>query len=158
MSSANYDQDISDGWKSVPDVVTSPDGKYVGPLGGIYSCLLEADKDGIAGLYFAPCDAPLYTSLIHERLAGHITDDTDALLWRTSDGRIQTTFGWYSAACIDALREDIESGKYKLLRTLDKVRCRIISSEAEGLDDGLFMNINSLSDYRALKGKEERHE
>lgn len=153
LSAANHEQTTPCGWIEVNDIVTDAEGKYIGPMGGIYSCLLRARADGLDGVFFAPCDAPLYTSDIHEKLAGYIDTDDDAVCWRTADGRIQTTSGWYSVRCLPALREDAMSGKYKLIKTLERVRFKVVDTETAGLGDRAFMNINSLRDYHNLKGR-----
>lgn len=155
LSAANHEQDTLRGWTAVKDGITDPDGNYIGPMGGIYSCLLRAKDDGLDGVFFAPCDAPLYTSEIHEKLAGYIDPDDDAVCWKTADRRIQTTFGWYSVRCLPALREDALSGKYKLIRTLERIGFKVIDTETAGLDDRAFMNVNSMKDYCNLK--ESRH-
>lgn len=150
LSAANYEQTAPCGWTIVRDAVTSAEGEYIGPMGGIYSCLVQAEKDGLEGLFFAPCDAPLYSSEIIIKIVGYIDADTDAVCWRTGDGRVQTTFGWYSVRCIDAFGEDIFSGKYKLLRSLDKVTCKIIDTVDSEMPDTWFMNINCAADYHKL--------
>ena len=157
ISIANHRQDIPDGWTMVSDVLTDTEGKNIGPMGGIYSCLLKARQDGLDRLFFAPCDAPLYTSDIHEKLAGHICRDDDAVCWKTADGRVQTTFGWYYVSCLPALKEDAKSDKYKLIRTLERVSFKTVDTEEAGLDDRIFMNINSARDYRSLKGISSEH-
>lgn len=58
ISIANYDQEVPEGWLSVRDTVTGINSEFVGPIGGICSCLKQAEKDGLDGLFFAPCDAP----------------------------------------------------------------------------------------------------
>lgn len=70
--------------------------------------------------------------------------------WKTADGRLQTTFGWYSVNCISVMRQDIESSKYKLLRSIDKLRCRVIDAADAGLDDSVFKNVNHPEDYLDL--------
>lgn len=157
LSAANYEQDLPDGWRLVKDAVTGPDGDYVGPVGGIYSCLVQAEKEGLDGVFFCPCDAPFFKVTVHEKLAELIDEDTDVVCWRTADGKVQTTFGWYSVRCIPAFREDTLSGKYKILRTMDKLRCRISDTEDSGIDERCFMNVNSPDDYRRLTEARRRH-
>ena len=64
LSVANYEQTIPEGWKLVKDRVRGDDGSYVGPMGGIFSCLIEASEDGLDGLFFMPCDAPEFSKEI----------------------------------------------------------------------------------------------
>lgn len=156
LSAANHEQPVPGGWTAVRDLLTDTEGRYIGPMGGIYSCLVRAQKDGLDGLFFAPCDAPLYTAEIHEKLSARIETRDDAVCWRTSDGRVQTTFGWYSVRCLPALREDALAGRYKLLRTLEKLNFRAADAGEAGLSDRAFLNINSLCDYQSLKELADR--
>ncbi len=151
MSVAAYDQKLPDGWTPVRDCVTDPEGKYIGPMGGIYSCLKQACEDGLDGLFFVPCDAPLYTSEATLKLRGYVDPETDAVLWKTADGRLQTAFGWYSVRCLAALEEDIAAAGYKILKTLDKLRCRVIDITDTDLEDKLFVNVNNMKDYQELR-------
>ena len=130
--------------------LTDPEGKYIGPMGGIYSCLKKASEDGLDGLFFVPCDAPLYTSEVTLKLCGYIDHEIDVVLWKTADGRLQTTFGWYSVRCMSALEEDIAGAGYKILKTLDKVRCKAVDTADANLEDKLFININNMKDYEEL--------
>ena len=152
ISVANYDQKAPEGWLLVKDSVTGAEGEFIGPIGGICSCLIQAEKDGLDGVFFAPCDAPFYSSGIISVLADEIDRDAecDAVLLKTPDGRLQTTFGWYSVRCIDAFQEDALNGKYKILKTMEKLRCRVVSSRDAGFDDKCFMNVNNLKDYSKI--------
>ena len=132
--------------------LTDPEGKYIGPMGGIYSCLKKASEDGLDGLFFVPCDAPLYTSEVTLKLCGYIDHEIDVVLWKTADGRLQTTFGWYSVRCMSALEEDIAGAGYKILKTLDKLRYKVIDTTDEGLEDDCFININDMEEFRRISG------
>lgn len=161
VSVANYDQKAPEGWILVKDSVTGPKGEFIGPTGGICSCLKQAEKDGLEGLFFAPCDAPFYSSGLIRVLADEIDRDAgcDAVIVKTPDGKLQTTFGWYSVRCIDAFQEDALSGKYKILKTLEKLRSKFVSSRDAGIDEKCFLNINSVDDYSKIvqDRKEARH-
>ena len=150
LSIANYEQVVPAGWKAVRDAVTGQGGEYIGPIGGIYTCLIQAKEDGLDGLFFAPCDAPFYRAEASLKLGEHIATDTDVVLWKTADGSLQTTFGWYSVNCISVMRQDIEASKYKLLRSIDKLRCRVIDAADAGIEYSIFKNINHPEDYLDL--------
>lgn len=157
-SIANYKLDVPAGWKAVRDIVTGADRGFIGPMGGIYSCLLQAREDGLEGLFFAPCDAPLYSAAVSEKLASHIERGTDAAIWKTGDGRLQTTFGWYSVDCIPAMEEDIAIEGYKLAGTLKKIRTVTVDTAAEGISDEIFRNINRPEEHdKLLSGQRRRH-
>lgn len=147
LSAANYELTVPDGWKLVRDTVTAENGEYIGPMGGICSCLIKAREDGLDGLFFVPCDAPLFKAEVISGLYEYIEPERDAVCWRTSDGRIQTTCGWYSVRCLDAFAEDICNGGYKLVRALKRVRFKEVPTDFCGIDERCFTNINCIDDY-----------
>ena len=151
LSAAAYEQKLPDGWKMVRDCVSGEDGRYIGPMGGIYSCLLQAEADGLDGLFFAPCDAPAFDASAISALKERIEDGTDAVCFRTPDGRLQATFGWYSVRCIGRMEDAIKCGRYKLSGFFEEIRSKIIDAENHGLDERLFRNINYAEDYRDLR-------
>lgn len=156
LSVATYDQEVPDGWTPVKDCVADPEGRYIGPMGGIYSCLKQACEDGLDGLFFVPCDAPLYAAEVTLKLRGYVDPETDAVIWKTADGRLQTTFGWYSVRCLPVLEEDIANAGYKILSTVEKVRYKIINTTEAGLEEKLFMNINYMEEYGRISGHMRR--
>ena len=119
-------------------------------MGGIYACLKKAEEDGLDGLLFCPCDAPFYSGRIMEKMLTQIDHASDAVVFRTTDGRLQTTFGYYSVSGLPVMKADLERGRYKLLRYLEEVNSKIVSASACGLEDRLFMNVNTIEDYQNL--------
>lgn len=167
LSSAAYEQQLPDGWKLVIDEVTGQDGRYVGPIGGIFSCLRQARRDGLDGLFFAPCDAPFFNKAVVEKMLEFLTTEdketvndeqipVDALVWKTGDGRVQTTFGWYSVRCIPHFEKDISHNGFKLRKSLEYINCRIIETANVGVEDRCFMNVNNKEDYRKILNEELR--
>ena len=172
VSVASYQQEVPEGFVTVPDfaigthaavdtdidegrhksVCVGAAGRYAGPMGGICSCLVKAREDGLDGLFFCPCDAPLFDRKVIERLADHIGAEDDAVIWKTADGRLQTAFGYYSVSALPVMERDLEKGLYKLVKYLEEVSCRIISTGENGLSDSFFVNINTEEDYRNLLG------
>ena len=52
--------------------------------------------------------------------------------------------------CLPALEEDIACAGYKILKTLDKVRCKAVDTADANHEDKLFININNMKDYETL--------
>ena len=52
--------------------------------------------------------------------------------------------------CLPALEEDISCAGYKILKTLDKVRCKAVDTADANHEDKLFININNMKDYETL--------
>ena len=159
ISSATYEQEIPEGWNNVKDKVTDLDGRFIGPIGGIYSCLKQAEHDGLDGMFFAPCDAPFFRKDAIEKLSQLIDEDSEAAIWCTPDGRMQTTFGWYSVKMLPIFEEDIRNGHFKILKSLEK--CRLITADIyeAGIDERTFLNINTKADYLHIDREfsEKRH-
>ena len=82
VSSAAYEQKVAEGWTLVRDEVKDADGGYIGPMGGIYSCLKQAERDGLDGLFFVPCDAPYFRHEVMEKLSGFIGEKTGSACCR----------------------------------------------------------------------------
>lgn len=154
LSSAEYEQKVPEGWVLVRDSVTDGNGRHIGPMGGIYSCLCRAEAEDLDGLFFAPCDAPFYTSDIIDKLIKYIGEEDDIVCWRSDDGRLQITYGWYSVRCIERMARDISKGYYKLLCLLVELQCRVVDAAEAGLDSAAFRNINDHEEYRMLKKQE----
>lgn len=152
ISIANHDQVIPEGWTAIRDSVTGSEGEFIGPMGGICSCLKQAEKDGLEGLFFAPCDAPFYKVEIIRVLAEEIdrSGQCDAVILRTPDGRLQTAFGWYSVNCIEGMERLIAGGSYKVRDALDRLRTIVIDTADLDFDDKILSNINSIDDYTKL--------
>lgn len=151
LSAAAWPLECPDGWTLVTDRVTDEHGNCVGPMGGMLSCLMQAASDGLEGLFFAPCDAPLYSADVVRALEGALEAGVDAVCFITRDGRIQTAFGWYSIRCMEAMRTAIRSGDYKLTRMLNRVNCKIIPAAGCGISERVFYNVNRPKDYMELR-------
>ena len=151
VSVGRYEQSVPENFTVVPDIPDITNGVPAGPMGGIYACLTRAEADGLDGLIFCPCDAPLFSGRVIEKLADITKDDVDAVVFKTEDGRLQTTFGYYAVSGLPVMRRDLERGKSKLIRYLQEVNCRIVSAADCGLEDHLFMNVNTMEDYRKLQ-------
>jgi len=150
LSSANYAQKNRHGWIHVPDDITDENGEYIGPMGGIFSCLRRAEADGLDGLFFVPCDAPLFTSAEMSILGAHIEKGVDAVIWQTADGRLQPTFGYFGTSCLPKIRDFIERKNYKLRMLLGEINCRILRADEYAVPEKCFRNVNKIEDYEAL--------
>jgi len=153
LSSSAYQMQVPDGFIEIPDVVKAPDGAQIGPMGGIFSCLLRAESEGLDGLFFAPCDVPFYRNEIIFTLLDILEPGMKAVVFQTSDGRLQPLFGYYSVSCLPILEEEIRSGGYKMKTFLEKCGPLILSPAACGLTEEPFTNINTEREYRELQGE-----
>ncbi len=174
LSVAAYELPVPDGWTAVNDRkyvkgclpdktrdnAQTADGSFAGPMGGIFACLSKAREDGLAGLFFVPCDAPGFETDVIEKMLPYVQDE-EIVVWRTPDGRDQMTFAYYSAGCLPLLEKRLAEGRYKLRGLLEKnapstedgapadsgmCRALRLSAAAEGLPEERFGNLNTPED------------
>ncbi|KZM38620.1 hypothetical protein OA92_22740 [Marinomonas sp. SBI22] len=60
-----------------------------GPLSGVYAALLQAQKLGVSHLLLSPCDTPLVTQAVFERLKSEAEKEPDCAFYIESDSGIQ---------------------------------------------------------------------
>ncbi len=143
LSVANYPCDSKEGWIVVRDRVHTRDGKFIGPLGGMLACLEEADSRGLKGLFFVPCDMPLFHREQIEVLESYADEGYDAALWRTRDGRIHPTCAYYAVSVTDTMRSLVKEENYCLMALLDAVNVRYTTTDEARLPDYWFTNVNT---------------
>ena len=129
LSVAAYEQPVPAGWTVVKDRYRAADGGYAGPLAGIASCLGQAAEDGLAGLFFVPCDAPSYEADVIEKMRKAAQrqmggeqmnsgqpgcSQVDAAIWETADGKRQVAFGWYAVSCLPVMQAQLAEGRYRV--------------------------------------------
>ena len=165
LSVAVYDVPVPDGWTAVDDRAylagLLPDSEqcnapaagngFAGPMGGLFACLSKAREEGLAGLFFIPCDAPEVEADVIEKMLPYLAEkDTaespDAVIWQTADGRKQVTFGWYGTSCLPILRQQLAAGNYKVRDALQGLRVIWLAAEEHGLPAERFRNLNTLED------------
>ena len=151
LSAAYYKLEPPAGFRLVEDCVRDEHGEYIGPLGGILSCLIEAEKQGLDGVFFLPADAPLYDLKLTRRLTGAMQTDTFIVMPTDHIGRMHPVFGWYSVRCIPFILQLAEEHDYRIISLLEmpEVHCEYIEPERPE-DDIVFTNINSAGDYEKL--------
>lgn len=174
LSVAVYDVPVPGGWTAVDDRMylagLLPDSEqcnapaagdgFAGPMGGIFACLSKAREEGLAGLFFIPCDAPGFEADVIEKMLPYLMQDgaartacgmpsegmPDAVIWQTADGRKQVTFGWYGTSCLPILRQQLAAGNYKVRDALQGLRVIWLAAEEHGLPAERFRNLNTPED------------
>ena len=129
-----------------------------GPLGGIYSALLDAAHDRVLIL---ACDLPFVTRDLLARLADESREhpEADAVVPRSSRG-IQPLCAIYATRCLDAARARIDRGALRASGLLEDIRVRELGPETLArYDDGsLFENVNTPHDHERARGLVELNE
>lgn len=141
-------QDAEHGLRVIRDEVKGAQGEWIGPMGGIWSCL---HRTGLDGLFFVSCDMPLFRAQMARMLLERWEPGFDAVLWRTRDGRIQPMCGFYTAGCLDALGRCIDQKNYRMMAFLSGIRCRVVDTAEVHIPDTWFLNVNSPEVYSSLE-------
>jgi molybdopterin-guanine dinucleotide biosynthesis protein A len=144
------------GLRVIPDAV--PD---AGPLGGLYTALLDASHDRVLIL---ACDLPFVTAALLQRLvaesgAGPENDEVDAVVPRSARG-LEPLCALYMKRCAAAARARLDRGELAVAGLLADLRVHELGPEALApYDDGsLFENVNTPHDYARARGWVELNE
>ena len=115
-----------------------------GPLGGIYSGLQAASHElSIA----VGCDMPLLCVPLLRRLC-LLADGYDVVIPRR-EGRLQPLHAVYRRDCGEAIHQEMQAGRLKIVSFLHAVRVRYVDEDEWGSFDkeGLsFINVNAEAD------------
>ena len=141
------------GLRVIADVVPE-----AGPLGGLYSALLDATHDRMLIL---ACDLPFVTPALLQRLAEESGTgaEIDAVVPRSARG-LEPLCALYMTRCAAAARLRIERGDLKVAGLLADLRVRELGPEALAPYDGgsLFENVNTPHDHARARGWVELNE
>ena len=116
-----------------------------GPLGGIYTGLLEARSSH--GIVVA-CDMPFLNIELLRYMIG-LVDEFDAVVPRLGEGMAEPLHAIYSKNCLGEMKARLERNQLGVHSFLNMVRVRYVErDECERLDPQLlsFFNINYQSD------------
>jgi molybdopterin-guanine dinucleotide biosynthesis protein A len=139
---------------SVPFIADAVVGR--GPLGGIYTALLESrtEYNLILG-----CDLPFVTRRLLTWLALRaMADGSDATVPRSRDGRLQPLCAVYRCRALYAIRSRLEQGENKLSGFFSRVHYNMVpwSELAEaGFRTYIFDNMNRPEDYEKARRRVE---
>jgi molybdopterin-guanine dinucleotide biosynthesis protein A len=140
------------GVRVVPDAIAD-----AGPLGGLYSALLDAAHDRVLVI---ACDLPFVTAALLARLVEESRIGVvDAVVPRSARG-LEPLCALYLTRCAAAARDRIAGGTLQVTGLLDAVRTRILEPEALApYDEGaLFENVNTPHDHERVRSWVEVNE
>ena len=141
------------GVRVIPDAI-----RDAGPLGGLYSALLDARQDRVLVI---ACDLPFVTAALLGRLVeeSRIAGDVDAVVPRSARG-LEPLCALYMVRCAAAARDRITRGTLQVGALLDAVTTRILEPEMLApYDEGaLFQNVNTPHDHERARGWVELNE
>lgn len=141
---------IPSGFLGVPD--DSP--VSLGPAWGIMKALEMAEKNGLDGIFTAPCDMPYFRSVM-ARKAAELAGDSgrgapDLVLYETRNGRRHYTCGYYSVSCLPALQKMMKEEDLRLRDLTRYVRAEYLRTADAGIPDYYLVNVNTAPLYERL--------
>jgi molybdopterin-guanine dinucleotide biosynthesis protein A len=141
------------GVRVIPDAIAG-----AGPLGGIYSALIDARHDAVIVL---ACDLPFVTTALLERLVVErgSGEEIDAVMPRSTRG-LEPLCAVYDRRCADVARSRIDRGLLQVAGIVEDLRVRELGPETLAAYDAgaLFTNVNTPHDHECARGWVELNE
>ncbi len=134
------------GFVSVPDLL--PDR---GPLGALHALLSACQSPA---LLLVPCDAPLFPRALAQLLAQSITEEWDAVVPVTRDGREHPACGVYRRDVLPRLQARLEAGDGRMYAFLGVLNTKRLLLADTPFPDRCLANINTPQAYEALLAEE----
>ena len=127
------------GFKIIEDIY-----KEIGPLGGIYSSLLNCKEEY---LFITACDMPFITKNSIEVLCNKVDKNTDGVVFYDKNNKLNPLGAIYSKNVLPIIEEMIEKKYYKLSYLIEKSNFVKINIEKTDIPLKVLSNINTLQEY-----------
>ena len=134
------------GFKIIEDIY-----KEIGPLGGIYSSLLNCKEEY---LFITACDMPFITKNSIEVLCNKVDKNTDGVVFYDKNNKLYPLGAIYSKNVLPIIEEMIEKKYYKLSYLIEKSNFVKINIEKTDIPLKVLSNINTLQEYDLFKNNE----
>jgi molybdopterin-guanine dinucleotide biosynthesis protein A len=119
-----------------------------GPLGGIYTGLLQARTEWSL---FLSCDLPFVNARFLRYLCARaLACDADVVVPRSREGELQTVVAVFRRRALRLIRARLESGDNAVFRALGRLRTRVLpwpELARAGFSARVFDNMNTPADY-----------
>ena len=127
------------GFKIIEDIY-----KEIGPLGGIYSSLLNCKEEY---LFITACDMPFIIKNSIEVLCNKVDKNTDGVVFYDKNNKLYPLGAIYSKNVLPIIEEMIEKKYYKLSYLIEKSNFVKINIEKTDIPLKVLSNINTLQEY-----------
>ena len=127
------------GFKIIEDIY-----KEIGPLGGIYSSLLNCKEEY---LFITACDMPFITKNSIEVLCNKVDKTTDGVVFYDKNNKLYPLGAIYSKNVLPIIEEMIEKKYYKLSYLIENSNFVKINIEKTDIPLKVLSNINTLQEY-----------
>ena len=130
------------GFKIIEDIY-----KEIGPLGGIYSSLLNCKEEY---LFITACDMPFITKNSIEVLCNKVDKNTDGVVFYDKNNKLYPLGAIYSKNVLPIIEEMIEKKYYKLSYLIEKSNFVKVNIEETDINLKVLSNINTPQEYDSL--------
>ncbi|WP_199880544.1 molybdenum cofactor guanylyltransferase [Bacillus massiliglaciei] len=130
----------------------APEFQGKGPLAGLYSAMKEEPGQSY---FLLACDMPRFSAETAGKILAAREEGADAVV-PLIGGRIQPLAAVYEFSAFLPLKEQLESGNYRMIHFLDRIKTKYITEQELGEDDTSFQNINDRDEYRKLPQNHEK--
>lgn len=121
--------------------------KEIGPLGGIYSSLLNCKEEY---LFITACDMPFITKKSIEVLRSKIEKNTDIIVFCDKNEKLYPLGAIYSKNILPIIEDMIAKKYYKLSYLIEKSNFVKVNMEDTDIKLEVLSNINTPQEYNSL--------
>ena len=122
-----------------------------GPMGGLHAALSLCKADALLVL---SCDMPLFRREFGEYLFSELTPDADAVVPRTSDGRVHPLCAVYRKTALPIFESLLDSGNFRMRDALANLLVKYVSIKDSSYYEKCLQNVNTPAEYEALLKRE----
>lgn len=130
------------GFKIIEDIY-----KEIGPLGGIYSSLLNCKEEY---LFITACDMPFITKNSIEVLCNKVDKNVDGVVFYDKNNKLYPLGAIYSKNVLPIIEEMIEKKYYKLSYLIEKSNFVKVNIKETDINLKVLSNINTPQEYDSL--------
>lgn len=126
-----------------------------GPMAGIHAALSSCRQEL---LFAVACDLPFADWSAALALHLYMTQEADAVVPLSPDGRKEFVCALYRARCLPAFERLLRAGRYRLRDLMEVLRIKAVPTSSLPLPPMALMNLNTPEDLqlaRQLVGNEE---
>lgn len=118
-----------------------------GPMAGLHAALKASRQDALVAV---PCDVPLFSKEIAEQMFYMCTQEVDAVIAESKDGRIHPLCGIYRKSCIPALERCLKQGNFRMQELLGGLHVKKYQAKTQSWR---LQNVNTPEEFAKLTAK-----
>lgn len=130
-------------WKEISDIYPNH-----GPIGGLHAALKQCESEA---MFVVTCDMPLITEELAKRICKELTEQDDAVVVVTSDGKYHPLCGLYHKRLCDRLEEQILQNHNRVMKVLENSSVRYVHLDEK--TSAQLTNVNTKKEYGKIFSK-----